>query len=113
MTIWKYHEDSILDEIRDYVERTYSSHYAGEDNVQAIDLISAVGRLEGFAVGNIIKYGSRYGRKDGKNRDDLMKVIHYAMFALWELDRETDSTSATTPDEVIEFTYTMNKTSDK
>ena len=27
-------------------------------------------------------YGSRYGNKDGKNKKDLMKVIHYAMLLL-------------------------------
>ncbi|MGA0844059.1 MAG: hypothetical protein ACO3RT_07885, partial [Arenicellales bacterium] len=29
-----------------------------------------------------MKYGSRYGEKDGHNKRDLMKVIHYAMLLL-------------------------------
>ena len=32
-----------------------------------------------FCQANILKYGSRYGSKDGRNKKDLMKVIHYAM----------------------------------
>ena len=35
-----------------------------------------------FCQANILKYGSRYGNKDGKNKKDLMKVIHYAMLLL-------------------------------
>ena len=35
-----------------------------------------------FCQANILKYGSRYGSKDGKNKKDLMKVIHYAMLLL-------------------------------
>ncbi len=31
---------------------------------------------------NIIKYGSRYGSKEGKEKKDLLKVIHYAMLLL-------------------------------
>ena len=42
----------------------------------AKDLASA------FCQANILKYGSRYGSKDGKSKQDLMKVIHYAMLLL-------------------------------
>ena len=35
-----------------------------------------------FCQANILKYGSRYGNKDGNNKKDLMKVIHYAMLLL-------------------------------
>ena len=34
------------------------------------------GHGEGFCIGNIMKYAQRYGRKAGKNRVDLMKIIH-------------------------------------
>ena len=33
-------------------------------------------------LGNIIKYAQRYGKKNGKNRADLLKVAHYAIMAL-------------------------------
>ena len=85
---WKYMEEDILREIGEYVASTYGAHYVGSDNIQAIDLIASKGHLNGFAIGNIIKYGSRYGSKGGFNSDDLMKVIHYAMFALWELKKK-------------------------
>ena len=35
-----------------------------------------------FCQANILKYGSRYGSKDGRNKKDLLKVIHYDMLLL-------------------------------
>lgn len=80
---YKYNEPELLNEIAAYIDKTYHGHYIGEDNVQSFDLILATGHATGFNVGNILKYGSRYGKKRGFNRDDLLKVIHYAMFELY------------------------------
>jgi hypothetical protein len=44
------------------------------------------GHGEGFCIGNIMKYAQRFGKKDGKNRKDLLKVIHYGIMALHNLD---------------------------
>ena len=33
-------------------------------------------------MGNILKYAMRYGKKNGKNKDDLLKLIHYAIIAI-------------------------------
>ena len=40
------------------------------------------GHGEGFCIGNIMKYAQRYGNKNGYNKEDLMKVIHYALIML-------------------------------
>ena len=84
--LWKYNEDKILDDIKDYVTRTYKSHYCGSDNnyrdIQTIDLMAAKELATNFCQANILKYGSRYGQKDGRNKIDLLKVIHYAMLLL-------------------------------
>lgn len=82
---YKYDEPALIKEISDYIDLTYQGHYVGEDNVQSLDLILATGHATGFNVGNILKYGSRYGKKDGYNRKDLLKVIHYAIFELYNL----------------------------
>ena len=83
---WKYHEDVILKDIHEYVSGTYRSHYTGKTNgfadIQTIDLMAAKGLASGFCQSNIIKYGTRYGDKDGNNKKDLLKVIHYAMLLL-------------------------------
>ncbi len=82
----KYHEKEILKDVEDYVSRTYNGHYTGTKheyrNVQTIDLMASRDLASDFCQANILKYGSRYGSKDGKNKKDLMKVIHYAMLLL-------------------------------
>jgi len=77
---FRYNEDHILNEVHAYIRKTYGSHYG--DQVQAQDLIVSSGHGEGFYIGNILKYASRYGKKNGHNKDDLMKVIHYAILAM-------------------------------
>ena len=84
--LWKYNEDKILKDIENYVSSTYSGHYCGDDedyaDIQTIDLMAAKKLAAGFCQSNILKYGSRYGNKDGRNKRDLLKVIHYAMLLL-------------------------------
>ena len=83
---YKYHEEEILKDIEEYVSGTYKGHYTGTKhefrNVQTIDLMASKDLAASFCQANILKYGSRYGNKDGKNQKDLMKVIHYAMLLL-------------------------------
>lgn len=81
MIEYKYSEDEILDELKSYVDKTYGEHYA-QDRIQATEFIIDAGHGEGFCIGNIIKYAQRYGKKEGKNRKDLLKVVHYAIMAL-------------------------------
>ena len=82
----KYHEKEILKDVEDYVSRTYNGHYTGTKheyrNVQTIDLMASRDLASDFCQANILKYGSRYGSKDGRNKGDLLKVIHYAMLLL-------------------------------
>ena len=82
----KYHENEILEDIKEYVSSTYNGHYTGNKhefrNVQTIDLMASRDLASDFCQANILKYGSRYGSKDGKNKKDLLKVIHYAMLLL-------------------------------
>ena len=83
---YKYHEDEILNDIKEYVSRTYNGHYTGTKheyrNVQTIDLMASRDLASDFCQANILKYSSRYGSKDGRNKGDLLKVIHYAMLLL-------------------------------
>ena len=79
---YKYHEEEILKDIEEYVSSTYQGHYTGTNHefrkVQTIDLMAARDIAAQFCQANILKYGSRYGSKDGRNKKDLLKVIHYA-----------------------------------
>ena len=84
--LWKYNEDKILKDVENYVTSTYHGHYCGDEDgyndIQTIDLMAAKKLAAGFCQANILKYGSRYGDKDGRNKRDLLKVIHYAMLLL-------------------------------
>jgi len=83
MTIeYKFNEKKVLEDIKDYVDKTYDSHYAQTKNYQATEIIIDQGHGTGFCMGNILKYAQRYGKKEGRNKADLMKVIHYAIIQL-------------------------------
>ena len=78
---YKFSENEILFDIQSYIDDTYFSHYAKEPK-QATELIIENGLGDGFCIGNILKYAQRYGKKDGHNKNDLFKVIHYAIIQL-------------------------------
>ena len=74
---YKYSEDVILKELKDYITGTYNQHYsAGDDAIQTLDLIEACGDGESFCRSNILKYASRYDKK-GTARRDIMKILHF------------------------------------
>lgn len=77
----KFGEIDVLDEVYKYVVSTYNQHY-GKDGVQAFDLIKRRGHARGFCIGNAMKYLDRYGEKDGFNRKDLLKAIHYIILEM-------------------------------
>ena len=78
---YKFDENINLHLLKQYVENTYKEHYA-HSKYQATDMIIDAGHGEGFAVGNIMKYAMRYGKKDNK-QTELYKIIHYAIIALY------------------------------
>ena len=85
--MYKYDEDLTLKEVKKYIDDTYGEHYS-HNKFQATEFIIDSGHGEGFCIGNILKYAQRYGKKGGKNRDDLLKVIHYGIIALYVNDHE-------------------------
>ena len=84
---YKYNEGKTLAELKEYIDSTYDEHYS-KNKFQATEFIIDGGHGEGFCIGNIMKYAQRYGKKDGKNRRDLLKVIHYGIIALHVNDME-------------------------
>lgn len=85
---WKYDEGALISELKEYVAKTYSEHYVGHDGAQVMDLIISAGGGTAYTTGNIGKYALRYGKKQGKNRKDLLKAAHYAILALYCHDLE-------------------------
>lgn len=83
---YNFNEDKYIQEAKDHIDATYTGHYSGK--YQATTIIIDAGHGTGFNIGNIIKYAKRYGKKDGYNRADLKKIIHYAVMQLYVHDKE-------------------------
>ena len=84
---YKYDEGAALMELEEYINSTYDGHYS-KNKYQATEFIIDGGHGEGFCIGNILKYAQRYGKKNGKDRSDLLKVLHYGIIALHVNDME-------------------------
>ena len=74
--LFQYEEDKTLAEVMEYIAGTYSEHY-GDQNIQIQDVFDQMGISEAFTRGAAMKYLFRFGKKNGKDRKDLLKCIHY------------------------------------
>ncbi len=73
----KYREDEFLEQVLDYIKVTYGEHYATDDGLQLMDLWIADGTAIPTCRNLAVKYLQRFGKKEGYNRKDLLKAIHY------------------------------------
>ena len=87
--LMKYGEDKIVKEIENYIKSTYSEHYSTtKDGFQVQDMLRHLGIDKDFCQANAIKYLARYGKKNGKNRKDLLKAIHYIVLLMSSEDNK-------------------------
>ena len=84
---FKYNEDNLLDDSFEYIKSTYGQHYVGNKEIQTLDVWESMGIAEDMCLGTIVKYAMRYGKKDGYNKKDLMKIIHYTIL-LWHFTQK-------------------------
>ena len=85
---FKYNEGQILKEIIEYIKSTYGQHYATSvKSVQTFDAIIEMDQGEAwrFFRNCAIKYLWRLGRKNGFNKVDLMKAMHYLVLLMYVL----------------------------
>lgn len=81
---YKYAENKIIADFKSYIDKTYGQHYMTEEqNIECFDVWLALGDSMPTFRNTAIKYLWRYGKKKGSNKDDLMKVMHYAMMMLY------------------------------
>ena len=88
----KYGEEKIVEEIRTYLESTYQQHYStvnlnesiSDSGFQVQDILRHLDINKDFCQANAIKYLCRYGRKNGYNRADLLKAVHYIILLMSE-----------------------------
>ena len=83
---YRYNEEQLLSELKAYVDKTYEAHYS-HNKFQATEFIMDSGHGEGFCIGNVMKYAQRYGKKQGRNRNDLFKIVHYGIMAIYNHDK--------------------------
>lgn len=92
MIDYKYNEDQLLKDIKDYIDSTYNQHYASTDkegnNIQLNDIFIADGTGMPFFRNNAMKYLSRFGKKEGTNIKDLKKAIHYTVLMMYIHEKE-------------------------
>ena len=77
----KFSEDKVLIWVENYIRSTYDAHYS-KNKIETTEFVFDADHGEGFCIGNIIKYAQRYGKKDGYNEKDLLKIVHYAIILL-------------------------------
>ena len=84
-------EAKLLKEFQEYVDSTYSQHYASKGRIQVTEFIAGHCNSPDFFRGNSMKYLARYGHKEGYNRKDLMKAMHYLLMLLsWHDEKHKD-----------------------
>tara|TARA_Y100001951_G_scaffold83532_1_gene72479 strand:- start:117 stop:410 length:294 start_codon:yes stop_codon:yes gene_type:complete len=77
---YRYNEGEILKQLTEYVDNTYGEHYAAvEADFQIQDVFEHLKIAEPFCRANAIKYLYRFGDKEGKNKKDLLKALHYTI----------------------------------
>ena len=89
MIEYRFKEDQYIQEAKNWIDATYTDyHYTSskKEKTQATDFIIDSGHGTGFNIGNIMKLARRYGKKEGYNRKDLLKIIHYAIIQLYVQD---------------------------
>jgi hypothetical protein len=110
----KYNEDKIIKEISDYISNTYTEHYSTtKDGFQVQDMLRHLGIDKDFCQANAIKYLARYGKKNGKNRKDLLKAIHYVVLLMSSEDNDMLDDAEENEIDDIENDYIENEIKDE
>lgn len=81
---YKYAEGQIISDFKAYIDKTYSQHYKTEDaNIECFDAWIALGDATPTFRNTALKYLWRYGKKNGNNKNDLLKALHYIILCLY------------------------------
>lgn len=82
---YKYSEDQIISDFMSYIDSTYQEHYKTdkEEGIECFDAWIALGDSSTSFRDTAIKYLWRYGKKNGLNKKDILKVMHYCIMLLF------------------------------
>jgi hypothetical protein len=82
--LYKYAENEIISDFHDYIDKTYEEHYKTNiKSIECFDAWIALGDSTDTFRNTALKYLWRYGKKNGKNKADLMKALHYTLMCLY------------------------------
>jgi hypothetical protein len=82
--LYKYEENQIISDFHDYIDKTYEEHYkTNMKSVECFDAWIALGDSTATFRNTALKYLWRYGKKNGNNKADLMKALHYTVMCLY------------------------------
>ena len=82
--MYKYKEAEIIQDFKNYIDETYSEHYKTENNnIECFDAWIALGDATPTFRNTALKYLWRYGKKNGSNKADLIKAMHYILMCLY------------------------------
>jgi len=70
---YKFNEKALITELQAYIDKTYGGHYS-KNQFQSTEFIIDCGHGMGFALGNVLKYAQRYGKKEGHNSSVLCNI---------------------------------------
>jgi len=90
---YNYGEPGYVQELVEYIDSTYGQHYVNK-GIQVVDVWQSMGSLNTTARDTAIKYLARYGKKNGRNRKDLLKAMHYIILMMYAEDLNNDETSS-------------------
>jgi len=76
----KYKEDLVVKDLMKHIEQTYKTHYTTESGLQALDMWTALGSFGTSCRDAAIKYLFRFGKKNGSQKEDLLKAMHFIMY---------------------------------
>ena len=80
---YKYNEDQIIADFKEYIDSTYSEHYMTEDeSIECFDAWIALGDSTPTFRNTALKYLWRYGKKNSNYKPDLLKTLHYVLMCL-------------------------------
>jgi len=81
---YKYDEYKILTDFQKYLNTTYNAHYSqNENDIDFFDVLISLGNSDTSFRDIALKYLWRYGQKGGKNKEDLLKLLHYTIMLLY------------------------------
>jgi len=91
MIEYKRNEDKIIRGIQQYIDSTYTAHYSSDSGRDVVDDWEDMGIAKEAFLSNMQKYVKRLGKKEGWNPKDVLKVIHYSIFMLNELQNKENT----------------------